>query len=1165
MKIIGTLLLAAVISFSANPLHAQTASFGGSVGIAQPIQSSSSDSIVAVTADAYGLSLVAPADLPRYGTYWVVLPYGGMVPMPCQPLDSTIPIYAITDTAFLVDSSGGAVAVSPRLTATMSSAQALTAAVSNQGNAIANLIEQVQGAQMMRDMAMMFGMDVPSFGDGGGDGGGYTNSYIGFTIDTNQLWLEITNVANGISYYNLHHATNQVYAIWTTTDLLQPFTVETELWPTNGDCQPFTLANYDRQFLFVRAQDWTGVDSDSDGIPDWWAWQYFGSVNVTDTNLDYSGNLHSFAYEYSNNIPPTVFSFTGLEVANNYVSTPTPAVQLDVAGSPYYIAVLVDDGNFSNAVWQTYSGSTVTVNLGSAQGWHDVWIGLRGHADDPTNAVWQWTRLKLVYTPTVLTLTNPTVATVDKPVIQLQGYSSTALSRISYDLSNAAGTVTNQPVLVEGQDYSTNTLEFTTNYFQAYDVPLTNGANVITLHATDNAGNVTTLVTNLTLTYSNKPAPVVQLLWPQDGMEIIGSNMVCRGWVSDDTATVTVQLVDANGATNNAGALVGRDGNFYTDNLTLATGTNYLSYTVTDAAGNTVTTNLTVMTSALGLTLNPVVAGQTLVTGTISDNSYTIYVNGVTATNDGAGNWSATITPIGIGGGAVVVNAILNGGNPSLQQMVAAPSGVFVSAHHRHWRTQRPNAYIGRDDLDWEDGQGGSQTGVGVVGEVWRAYQVSYSATSWPIDPTGVFSKYAGPHGADGAIDLATATLIYQAETGLDGDWCWNELYSAMPLGFNTHYQMNQPDNQSLTVDTERRLATGGPLGSRQMNLWCISATATDATTGQPIPPQQIEIGALGHLDTNGNLYVVLSDNDPPVVTPNVPGNPNYTFSEPTANKVVLQSLTVVSNAVQVGGTNNWAAVKTLTNDWVYLQATLSKDDTNAANQIQWSAGDAVPGNPFQRRVTKTVSAETSVTASLGSTNKTVKVWIIWGTVTVTHGGSKTLYDTNTDTGDAANFPFYTGGTELGAVNLLTNSTPYLGWKVEIKDQITPTGVHSIIPNTWAFVQTITYSLFDGTTNAPICATNAPDAAFNASNYQFEDSTPDSNDDIFALDAPGVFAPFVNNKCTVNFNVVVRWNGVIASDAAQWWASRKIERNGSSYNVITNSGGNGTITIEYSY
>lgn len=76
---------------------------------------------------------------------------------------------------------------------------------------------------------------------------------------------------------NLHKATNQEYAIWATEDLSIPFTnwtVETELWSNDPSCQPFTLPTLGRTNLFVRAEDWTGVDSDGDGVPDWWAWEY---------------------------------------------------------------------------------------------------------------------------------------------------------------------------------------------------------------------------------------------------------------------------------------------------------------------------------------------------------------------------------------------------------------------------------------------------------------------------------------------------------------------------------------------------------------------------------------------------------------------------------------------------------------------------------------------------------------------------------------------------------------------------------------------------------------------------------------------------------------------------------------------------------------------------
>jgi hypothetical protein len=251
--------------------------------------------------------------------------------------------------------------------------------------------------------------------------------------------LEITNVSNGWSYLNLHNATNQVYAIWGTTNLALPFAswnVETEVWPTDTNCQPFTVANYGSPDLFLRAEDWTSVDSDQDGVPDWWAWKYFGNVNLTDPNLDYSGNSLTFAQDYSNNITPTVFTYTGLEVPNNYVSSSQPAVQLDVAGTPYYVATLIDDNNFSNAIWNTYSGSIVTVNLGSVQGWHEVWIGLRGHADEAS--------VRRLAMETVEAGHHAAGTGHHRPdewhggratdSVDRNHYSSEALARISYDL-----------------------------------------------------------------------------------------------------------------------------------------------------------------------------------------------------------------------------------------------------------------------------------------------------------------------------------------------------------------------------------------------------------------------------------------------------------------------------------------------------------------------------------------------------------------------------------------------------------------------------------------------------------------------------------------------------------------------------------------------------------
>jgi hypothetical protein len=111
-----------------------------------------------------------------------------------------------------------------------------------------------------------------------------------------------------------------------------------------------------------------------------------------------------------------------------------------------------------------------------------------------------------------------------------------------------------------------------------------------------------------------------------------------------------------------------------------------------------------------------------------------------------------------------------------------------------------------------------------------------------------------------------------------------------LPLEHGDIYQFLDASgsNERRTADTQMKMATGGPLGSTAQNLWVISASATDKATGLPIPFPQISIAGLGNLDTNGNLYVMLADNQTNKFTPEVAGNTNYTFTTPVATEYVL-------------------------------------------------------------------------------------------------------------------------------------------------------------------------------------------------------------------------------------------------------------------------------------
>ncbi|MGA9777291.1 MAG: LamG-like jellyroll fold domain-containing protein [Verrucomicrobiia bacterium] len=114
-----------------------------------------------------------------------------------------------------------------------------------------------------------------------------------FNFSTDSLWLQITGITNGMASLILNNATNQVYEVLSKTDLtLTNWTIEPgEVWPTNSTVMPFTVSIPDRtKALFIRAADWTGVTENGNTVPDWWFWKYFGTVALSDTNLDTVGN-----------------------------------------------------------------------------------------------------------------------------------------------------------------------------------------------------------------------------------------------------------------------------------------------------------------------------------------------------------------------------------------------------------------------------------------------------------------------------------------------------------------------------------------------------------------------------------------------------------------------------------------------------------------------------------------------------------------------------------------------------------------------------------------------------------------------------------------------------------------------------------------------------------
>ena len=687
---------------------------------------------------------------------------------------------------------------------------------------------------------------------------------------TDSLWLQITGITNGVANLILNNATGQVYEVLSKTDLtLTNWTIEPgAVWPTNATAMPFTVSVLDRtKALFIQAADWTGITENGSTTPDWWFWKYFGTLDLSDTNLDSQGN--TLLYDYTNGLDPNVISFS-ISVTNDDVNDRQVPVQLNISrGLPGYISI-VDSTNFipPTATWDPYQGSNIVINLASVEGPHQVWIGLRGWPAD-ARQTWQMAELTLDTTPPVLWVTNPGRSIVSQPLIQVQGVVNESLSGLTFDVSNAVGVVTGRSGYIIGQFYDTNSKAFTTNYFQCYDLALADGLNTVTLHATDLAGNTVAAAFGVTRDYSSDTTPpALTILWPPDGASISGSQFSLRAQVDDNNAVVTAQIVDANGNTNAVEGSVQREGTVWAKDLPLGMGQNTVTLTATDVAGNTSTAGITVNQSAVIVTMDPLPSGQwnqpsVSVGGRISDASYSLTVNGVSATVNNDGTWSADNVPVSSTGTAVfdvVVRA--NSG----QQMMALPNDDTPSSGDQQFSRPQPASVAlaacgwnsgfwvnlhGTDFDVWEGGQFIEH----VTQDCWRS-ETDVDAGSW--DGT----NYFGYTTWDNWNGVCTDPVVRRG--ALDGDTediSWGQSASGYYVAFCEGGDYGPPDyvpwkewdDEGTKIELDTGTGTPGTLKSFLILADGVNYVKIDGNWWRvPMPPEWLTVDGRPLLDTGG-------------------------------------------------------------------------------------------------------------------------------------------------------------------------------------------------------------------------------------------------------------------------------------------------------------------------
>jgi hypothetical protein len=579
---------------------------------------------------------------------------------------------------------------------------------------------------------------------------------------------------------------------------------------------------------------------------------------------------------------------------------------------------LVNSTNLASATWTAYASSNFSATLPDNDGLHTILVALRGRTTSFPPA-WDETEFTLDRVAPVMIITNPVSATVTKPFLQLQGYSPEPLASLTYDVTNAAGLITNELAFVVDQYFDTNLLDYTTNYFQAFDVELTNGLNTITLSVADLAGNVT--VTNVAVTLSYESVtnpPAFTPIWPTEGAEISGDNFTLRGTLDDESAAVRAWV---NGDTAAAvTGIVERGGVLWAENLPLAGGSNVVTVAATNAAGLGQEFTVNVTKSAIALVVEASPTGESLyepygtVSGTISADGYTVTVNGVSAsslTPEGSvWRWTASAVPVmGKGTATFTATATRTGGGGgagaslTVSSAVEKPAHIGLVEHHastssKSWDSLgelagEQNVSPKRYQAQWEADASGAWRPTYNGTEHWYNFARNYGSSTtdyaWSdADPLGTYHASSGASGAMGTDEsFDTIRSAPHREKSTDVDWI-HHFYAR-----NVRYEWQGATGRTkvdASARTELKLYTGGKAGVGRKSLIHIAAHAEEY--GKPpaggwlhMPSTAVDatkINVLGwwlfgrYLDSNGDLYRVLSDNEELNLNLRIPGVKHY-------------------------------------------------------------------------------------------------------------------------------------------------------------------------------------------------------------------------------------------------------------------------------------------------
>ena len=365
-------------------------------------------------------------------------------------------------------------------------------------------------------------------------------------------------------------------------------------------------------------------------------------VNIlTVTARDAAGNTSAAVLTVTNNAPDTTAPVVT-------ITTPTSAATTTVAATPITIGGTASDAvGVTQVTWVNSRGGSGTAT--GTTSWSVAGIVLLTGSNVLTVTALDaagnssTATLTVTYTPDttapVVTITSPTSNTtlaVTAATLSIGGSSSDAVGVTQVSWVNDRG----------GSGTATGT-----STWAVANIALQSGVNLLTVTARDAAGNTST--TSLQVTYTpDTTLPVVTITGPTSSstLAVTASSLALSGTASDNIGVTQVSWVNSLGGSGTATGTT----SWSVASITLLSGSNVITVTARDSAGNTSTATLTVTYTPPDTTLPAVtITGPTsnttltvrtstiVLSGTASDN---IGVTQVSWVNSSGGSGTATGT-----------------------------------------------------------------------------------------------------------------------------------------------------------------------------------------------------------------------------------------------------------------------------------------------------------------------------------------------------------------------------------------------------------------------------------------------------------------------------------------------------------------------------------------